>query len=180
MSTVKFSIVVAVDEKRGIGKDNNLPWRIPGDLKYFKETTTAAPEGKINAVIMGRKTWESIPEKFRPLPKRLNIVVSTNPSYQLPDGCLLVASLNAALEACQREDVHQTFVIGGAQLYETALESKDLKQIYLTRIFQDFECDRFFPEYADTFKVVTRSDTQHDNGIEYEFRILEPKRPYSS
>ena len=81
---IKFSLVVAMDEERGIGKQGTLAWRLPADLKHFKEITTEVKDmKKQNAVIMGRKTWESLPEKFRPLPQRLNIVVTTQPNYVL-------------------------------------------------------------------------------------------------
>lgn len=79
----RLTIIVAVTKANGIGQNGQLPWRLSKELKYFAQVTSNAPEGKRNAVIMGRNTWESIPPKFRPLPKRLNIVVSRNPNYNL-------------------------------------------------------------------------------------------------
>jgi dihydrofolate reductase len=172
---MKFSIVVAVDLELGIGKNNNLPWRLPGDMKFFKTLTSTAAEGKRNAVIMGRKTWESLPSKSKPLPNRLNIVVSTQSDYQLPEDVLLADSLEKALELAEAESaVDQTFVIGGAQIYETAIDDPNVDKIYLTEVYGSFDCDKFFPEYEDDFKVVSKSDAQFENELEYTFIILEP------
>ena len=91
-----FSIIVAADEARGIGRLGDLPWKLPGDMAYYKRTTTAAPEGQQNAVIMGRKTFESIPRKFRPLKQRLNIVVTRNAAFA-EEGSVRASSLAQAL-----------------------------------------------------------------------------------
>ena len=81
---IRFDIVVAADEQRGIGKDNDLPWHLPGDLTHFKRTTTrAVAEGMSNAVVMGRKTWESVPPRYRPLKNRVNVVLSRRDSLEL-------------------------------------------------------------------------------------------------
>src|SRR3990172_2849902 len=127
---MKFSIIAAADKKMGIGIGNKLPWKLAGDLKYFSETTTKASPGKMNAVIMGRKTWESLPEKHRPLAGRLNVVLSRN-ELPLPDGVLRASSLDDAFEklsapprhegGLRRADVDEVFVIGGASLDEQAI-----------------------------------------------------------
>ena len=117
-----FSIVVAFDEKNGIGKNNDLAWRLSSDLKHFKEITTQTKDpAKKNAVIMGRKTWDSLPEKFKPLPGRLNVILSRNLSIHihLP---LVYAELDAALNALSvMEDIEEIFVIGGAQIFSHAI-----------------------------------------------------------
>ena len=174
---MKFSIVVAVDRELGIGKDNNLPWRLPGDMKFFKNVTSSAASGKRNAVIMGRKTWESLPPKSKPLPNRLNLVVSTQESYELPEGTLLSNSLDVALKQCTEDpSLEQVFVIGGGELYKSAISHSALMdKLYLTEVYGSFGCDKFFPEYKDRFKLVSSSDTQFENGIEYSFKIFEPK-----
>ena len=173
---MKFSIVVVVDRNLGIGKDNNLPWRLPGDMKFFKSLTSNSAEGKRNAVIMGRKTWESLPPKSRPLPNRLNVVVSTQNSYELPEGCKLASSLSDALKICESElAIDQTFVIGGAELYKNSISDSSLDRLYLTEVYGSYDCDKFFPPYADRFKLISTSDTQFENGIEYSFKIFEPK-----
>lgn len=124
------SLIVACTGKGGIGKDGQLPWRLPGDMAYFKRVTTggsAADAGtgeKLNAVIMGRKTWDSIPAKFRPLAGRVNVVLSRNPgALGLPADVLGATSLPAALSAVDnRADIDQCFIIGGAEVYREALE----------------------------------------------------------
>lgn len=172
---MKFSIVVAVDLELGIGKNNALPWRLPGDMKFFKNLTSSAAEGKRNAVIMGRKTWESLPSKSKPLPNRVNIVVSTQKDYQLPEGSFLADSLTKALEIADGDSsIEQAFVIGGAEIYKTAMDDPNLDKLYLTEVYGSFDCDKFFPEYDDQFKVVSKSDAQFENDIEYTFIILEP------
>ncbi len=171
---MKFSIVVAVDEKLGIGKDNTLPWRIPADLKMFKTITTRSRNGKPNAVIMGRKTWDSLPPKVKPLPDRINIVVSRQRDLALPDGVLLSPSLDEALRKCDSLEVSEAFVLGGSQLFDLALGHSDLEFVYLTEIYADFACDVFFPEYRGKFTTQSSSDMQVENGVEYKFKVLEP------
>ena len=95
-----FHVIVAHDLNRGIGIDNKIPWHLPVDMAYFKKTTTTATAGKKNAVIMGRKTWDSIPEKFRPLPDRINIVLSK--SVTEVDGALVAHSFDNALQQCEQ------------------------------------------------------------------------------
>lgn len=172
---MSFSIVVAVDEKLGIGKDNQLPWRIPSDLKHFRKITSTAPEGSRNAVIMGRKTWESLPEKSKPLPNRLNIVLTSQSDYSLPFGVVLANSLEQASKLAQEAGVHDTFVIGGGEIYKAAVESAELDKIYLTELTGSFDCDKFFPEYKSRFEAISTSDTQSDNGIDFRFKVLQRK-----
>ena len=127
--------VVACDEKQCIGKENQLPWHISEDLQHFKHVT----QGGI--VIMGRKTWESLPEKFRPLPGRQNIVVSRDPAYKA-HGADLAGSLEGALALAGGAE--EVFVIGGEQLYRAALPFAD--RLYLTEVELEPEADAFFPE----------------------------------
>jgi len=126
--TKPLSLIVACTSEGGIGNGGELPWRIPGDMAYFKRITTDPSEpagagGRLNAVVMGRKTWESIPAKFRPLPNRVNVVLSRNPAaLDLPAGVLRAASIEDALAAVEnRADIDQCFVIGGAEVYKQAL-----------------------------------------------------------
>jgi|TARA_B110000967_G_scaffold210062_1_gene270122 dihydrofolate reductase/thymidylate synthase len=177
-STRDFQVVVAATAgEMGIGLDGTLPWRLPKDMAYFKALTSQVDEpGKKNAVVMGRKTWESIPPKFRPLPGRVNVVLSrsgslreasgdTNsipngngdtPCETLPEGVLLRASLDEALEFLgseeMRKEVERVFVIGGAQVYAEALGSPKCTAVHLTEVtppvaFPDlFKCDAFLPK----------------------------------
>ena len=130
-----ISLIAAVARNRVIGKDNQLLWHLPEDMQYFREITRGKP------VIMGRKTWESLPDAFRPLPGRHNIVVSRNPSYLAP-GATLAGSLEEAIRKAG-DDV-EVFVIGGAELYRQALPLA--QKLYLTEIDQDFEGDACFPD----------------------------------
>ncbi|MFZ4534971.1 dihydrofolate reductase [Propionivibrio sp.] len=133
-----ISLIAAVARNRVIGKDNQLLWHLPEDMRHFRETTRGKP------VIMGRKTWESLPDSFRPLPGRHNIVVSRNPGYEVP-GATLVGSLEEAIG--KAGSANEVFVIGGAELYRQALALAD--RLYLTEIAQDFTGDAFFPEVLD-------------------------------
>jgi len=151
MSLPEFSCVVAVDLENGIGFNGDLPWpRIPADMGFFKRLTEG--ESNNNVVIMGRKTWESIPAKFRPLPKRNNIVLSKTLSltsetfstklYFCRDG------LTKALELAASLNAPETFVIGGGEIYKEAVNHPNCRQIFLTRIMEKFPADVFFPDIA--------------------------------
>jgi len=128
-----MNIIVAVCKGGGIGKDGKIPWKIKKDLEWFKKETT---RGEKNAVIMGRKTWESLP--FKPLPDRKNIVLS---SLSLPD-VECVKSFEEALKIVKEYD--NIYVIGGEKVYKEALKHKLLKYVYITYIYESFPCDRFF------------------------------------
>ena len=142
---MKLAIIAAVARNRGIGKAGALPWHLPEDLKRFQRLTTG------HAVLMGRKTFESI---GRPLPKRRNVVVT---SRSIP-GIETYPSLSAALEALA--DQEKVFVIGGGKVYARLLKKAD--EIYLTFLNRDVEADTFFPEFhrllADEFKEVHREE----------------------
>jgi dihydrofolate reductase len=135
---VKISIIVAVSENGVIGRDGGLPWRLSGDLKRFKQVTMG------HTVIMGRRTWESI---GRPLPGRRMIVVSRQPDYEvdLPEICS-APSLDEALQAAKFAGDAEAFIIGGAELYRTALPKAD--RLYLTRVRAEVAGDTFFPQIA--------------------------------
>jgi dihydrofolate reductase len=130
-----ISFVVAMDKKRLIGSGNALPWRLPKDVKRFRDVTMGHP------VIMGRKTYESIPIKFRPLPGRHNIVLTGNRDYS-PGGCTVVHSMDEALAAAG--DVDEVMIGGGAELYAQLLSK--VHRIYLTTVDGTFDGDVYFPE----------------------------------
>ncbi len=157
-------IISAIQKKdRGIGYNNDLLYHIPQDMKRFRELTTGT------VVIMGRKTWESLPEKFRPLPHRINIVISRNTDYRL-DGALLASSFENALEIAQMYN-KEIFVIGGSSLYEAGLPFAD--KLHLTIIDGDKDADTFFPEYKDIFtKVLEREHHTSDDGVIFDFVTL--------
>jgi dihydrofolate reductase len=173
-----FDIVVAVDSRHGIGKNGALPWQLPGDMAFFRKLTTGihAP-GKRNAVVMGRKTWESIPPRFRPLKDRLNVVITRQPSLTVPSGVIVAESLDDALSAADREDIEGVFLIGGGAVYTEAVGHPSLQRIYWTEVRADFGCDTFFPRLSEDFVHMRQQDSEVlcENGIEYVFTVYERK-----
>ena len=171
-----FNIVVAIDSNLGIGKNGSLPWHIPGDMQHFKELTTMTVDSrKKNAVILGRKTWESLPAKFRPLPERLNVVVTRNSALALPDGVIRASNLHDVFLAIDKKEfgdkIETVYVIGGGEIFKEAVKNPQCKKIYLTQIRKQFDCDVFFPEFRDEFKETLTSPPFSENGIEYHFAI---------
>lgn len=169
-----FALVVAISKNKGIGKNGKLPWEISADMKHFKQLTlTGLCE---NSVIMGRNTWESIPEKFRPLVKRKNIVIS---STLQSEKCVVVRTFEEALANASGN----IFVIGGTQVFNQALSPEFVqycKQIYITRIAQSIECDVFFPdpspdifheEFLSGFSLVKVSKTFVEKDLVYDFAL---------
>ena len=140
-TSLPLSLIAALAENRVIGIDNSMPWHLPGDFKYFKTTTLGKP------IIMGRKTWDSL---GRPLPGRLNLVVSRQQGLQL-DGAEVYTSLEAALLRAEQwaneQGVDELMLIGGAQLYGQALERDLVSRMYLTRVELEPEGDAWFPEF---------------------------------
>lgn len=156
---MRLSLIAAVGRGREIGRGNDLLWRTREDQLHFKHTTMGHP------VVMGRKTWESLPEKFRPLPGRRNIVVSRNAQFAA-SGAEVVDSLDAALALAG--DVPQVFVVGGAQLYALALPRVD--QLVLTEIDATFEADVFFPAWdRSAFEETAREAHVDAEGRPYAF-----------
>jgi len=176
-SATSFSLIVAHDQELGIAKNNQLPWRIPQDLKHFREvTTTVSDNGLKNAVLMGRKTWDSIPSKQRPLPKRLNIILTRqdNADFSGPD-VLVARDFEEAIAKAQQLPCENCFVIGGAEVYRQALNSPAFKRLYTTEIMGTFDCDVFFPDYASLFSLLEQSDWMHDQSITFRFCTYEKK-----
>src|SRR5689334_5805891 len=132
-----ISLIAALTENRVIGRNNDLPWHLPDDMKYFMQTT------KEHYVIMGRKNYDSIPEKFRPLPNRFNIVVTRQKNFEAP-GCTVVNSIDEALNIAHANHQMEVFIIGGAEIYKQGLPLAT--RLYLTEIKTELEGDTFFPE----------------------------------
>lgn len=169
-----FDIVVALDSKRGIGKHNSLPWKLSGDLKYFKQVTSDAADGKRNAVIMGRKTWESIPEKRRPLAGRQNVVLTWQAHYELSEGVLKAGDLNEALDLLDGDEtIDKLFVIGGAQVYDQAIKHPRCQRLYVTEIEAQFDCDRFLGQFPERFTVQSRRESEPEGEVRYAFVVYE-------
>jgi dihydrofolate reductase len=138
-----FDIVVAADLDWGIGKNNSLPWpKLRGDLQHFKRTTSTASEGRRNAIVMGRKTWASKEVAGKPLPNRLNVVV-TRGALEVPAGVIVAHAIDDALAV---EGVETIFVVGGAVLLLAVIDRPDLRYVYLTRIEQRYSCDTWMPD----------------------------------
>ncbi len=171
MSQPGLEIVVAVDCNGGIGREGRLPWHLPADLAQFRRLTTACSlPGRRNAVLMGRKTWLSLPAAFRPLPRRLNVVVSAGGLELRAEEALLARSLSQALaQADALPEIERRFVIGGARLYAAALAEARCGVVHLTRIDADFACDVFFPPLPPAFQVTCCTPWQEDAGYALRF-----------
>ncbi|KAK7283510.1 hypothetical protein RIF29_13072 [Crotalaria pallida] len=147
-----YQVVVAATQDMGIGKDGKLPWRLPSDLKFFKEITVKTSDpGKKNAVVMGRKTWESIPNAFRPLSGRLNVVLTRSGSFDIAtaENVVMCASMSSALELLASSpyslSIEKVFVIGGGQIFREALNAPECEAIHITEIQTSIECHTFMP-----------------------------------
>jgi len=161
---MKISLIAAVAQNRVIGKNNDLPWHLPDDMKYFMQTT------KGHHCIMGRKNYQSIPEKFRPLPNRTNIVVTRQNKFNAP-GCIVVNSIEEALKITETHNEPETFIIGGAEIYASSLAAADL--LYLTEIKADIEGDTHFPEFKPSeWKEISRQHHPADERHLYAFDFV--------
>jgi len=156
-----ISAVVAIAENNAIGKNNQLLWHLPNDLKHFRQITSG------HTVIMGRKTYDSV---GRPLPNRRNIII-TRQKIAIP-GCEVVGSVNEAIALCAGED--EVFIVGGAEIYKLAMPKTD--RIYLTIVHQAFEADAYFPQIDDKQWVETQREdhgTDEKHSIPYSFITLQ-------
>ncbi|MGE8686339.1 MAG: dihydrofolate reductase [Achromobacter sp.] len=158
--SARLTLIVAYSTNRAIGRDNALPWKLPGDLAHFKRSTLGRP------IIMGRKTWDSL---GRPLPGRSNIVISRNPGFAA-EGATVVPTLQAAIDACGGVD--EAFVIGGAQIYAQALPLA--RRVLATEVRADVEGDAFFPLLPSfQWKETAREPQPAENGYDYDFVTYE-------
>lgn len=173
-----ISIIAAIGKNRELGKDNKLLWHIPGDFKRFKELTSG------HVVIMGRKTYESLPEKFRPLPNRVNIVITRNSkvtilerSYRDSNSQVLVChSIEEAIQKAKSYKLQITsfevFIIGGASIYQQGIKYAD--KLYLTLIDKTYpDADAFFPDYKVFNKIIFEKSHQKDK---YYYKFIELKK----
>jgi dihydrofolate reductase len=169
-----FAIVVAADAHGGIGQGGTLPWRLPGELSYFKRLTSAAPTGQRNAVVMGRKTYASVAPKFRPLAGRLNVVLSRDPAHRV-EGALAARSLDEALAHTDADaEVAQVFVIGGGAVYRDALSHPRCGRVYLTRVHASFACDTFLAPLSPRFTLAASDGPHQEGALTYTFEVHEP------
>ncbi len=161
------SIIVAIANNNAIGKDNDLLWHLPADMKFFRETTTG------HHIITGRKNYESIPEKFRPLKDRTNIIVTRNNSLDYP-GSLITHSIEEAIELAKKTNETEAFIIGGGEIYRQSMNLAD--RLYITHVDTEFpDADTFFPELNDDWKIITERKQPADDKNQYNmtFRVYE-------
>ena len=164
MNQSRISIIAALGHDRVIGKDNGLLWHLPGDLKRFKELTSGHP------VIMGRKTWESLPEKYRPLPGRTNIVVTRSGWYEAASAQTVFSFPEALSHAKEAEGSEEIYVIGGGEIYRAALPFAS--RLYLTLVDDSTPGTVTFPEYPDFTNELAR-EAHEENGVKFEWVTLE-------
>jgi len=165
---MKIAMIAAVAENGVIGKNNDLVWSLPNDMKYFMNTT------KGHYIILGRKNYDSLPPKFRPLPNRTNVVVTRQKELVL-EGAHVVHTLEDALDFCRTNNQEKIFVIGGGQIYEQALPFTDT--LYITEIHHSFEGDTYFPEIdMSEWKEVSREPHETDERHLYPFDFVIYKR----
>lgn len=165
---MKLSLVVAIALNGAIGKDGDLLWHLPADMAYFKKITTG------HHVLMGRKTWESIPLKFRPLPDRVNLVVSAQHNIDISGG-FGFSDLNDAIDFAEEQGEEELMIIGGGQIYKRTISFADV--LYITRVMKEFpEADTFFPtisplEWEKKSELFLKADEK--NSIDMCFEVWE-------
>jgi dihydrofolate reductase len=140
---MKISLIVAMGKNREIGRNNDLMWHLGEDMRFFKRTTLR------HYIIMGRKNFESIPAKYRPLPERINIIISRNADYMYEE-CYTCTSLDEALELARDNGEEKVFIIGGGQIYKMAMDAQVVNEMYITHVNASFDnADVFFPEFDE-------------------------------
>lgn len=168
---MQISMIAAVAENFVIGKDNDLVWRLPDDMKFFMQKTTG------HHVIMGRKNFESLPPKYRPLPNRTNIIITRQEHYKA-EGAHVVHSLQEALVIAHKNDEPETFIIGGGEIYKLGLDIADT--MYITEIHEKFDGDAFFPEFDKSkWNEIERIPHQVDEKHKYPFDFVTYKKKLS-
>ena len=159
-------IVAVAKSNNGIGKNNDLLWRLPGDMKFFREQTTGFP------IITGRKNYESIPEKFRPLPNRENIII-TRQKIDYPNA-FVCNSLKAGLELAKKKNNEKIYIIGGGQIYKQCLEQNLVNKMLITWVEADVEADVYFPSFdMDKWKVSMEKKNNPDDKNPYKYTFTE-------
>lgn len=155
-----ISIIAAIGKNRELGKNGELIWRIPEDMRHFKEVTNGHP------VIMGRKTFESI---GKPLPGRNNIIITRNVDYAAP-GCIIVQSIEKAIKEAKKRNQEEIFIIGGGEIYKLAMPLTD--RLYLTIVDASADADTYFPSFDD-FLLIERKEIKTKSGLSISFQIYQ-------
>lgn len=164
--------ILACDIKGGIGKNGRIPWYIPYDLQHFKTITSSSPLNTINVVIMGRNTWFSLPHK--PLKNRINIIITSKPELiEHMQNVYCSSSLDEALKIIQniQSQIHNVFVIGGSKLYNETFKHALCKKVYITHIFDSYDCDAFINLNIinKVYTLVREGSINNFNGVQYTF-----------
>lgn len=174
-------LICAICENNGIGNKGDLPWKLRKEMAFFTRMTSKTKEASCqNAVVMGRNTWESIPNKYKPLANRLNVVISKSTS-DFPEGIQCYTSVTEALKRLQGdESLEAIWIIGGYNIYKEAIDKKLCDKLFLTKIKKRFECDTFFPEFPQSeYQIISHEDVaqeeQEENGIRYQYEVHERK-----
>lgn len=197
MSPKLVIIVAALKPKYGIGHNGKMPWRLKQEMAYFRETTVRAPPGHINAVLMGSTTWESIPQQYRPLPGRINAVLSRKAQNTVdPDSVVRASSVDAALRLCQEHasalnrKLYRVFVMGGAQVYNALVHDPRVSHLLITEIscsgeqpemdtYLYFPLDREWQQMGhqelQEFVAQLLPQRQVENKFQYEFQLWQRK-----
>lgn len=163
-----ISLIAAVSKNFVIGKNNDLPWHLPDDMKYFMQTT------KKHHVIMGRKNYQSIPEKFRPLPNRTNLVVTRQKNFEAPN-CIVTNSINESLNIARKAGETEVFIIGGSEIYAEGI--RQAQKLYLTEIAAEIDGDTFFPTIdLNAWVELSRNHHAVDERHQYAFDFVVYKR----
>ena len=167
---MEFKIIVAIGENNEIGDGNDLLWHLPADMRYFKENTQGAD------VIMGRKTYDSIPKKYRPLPNRTNIVITRNKNYIAEKGVYICNSIKEAVEIAEKCDTTEKFIIGGGSIYEATIHFVD--KLYITKVHASFsKANTFFPKIdLNIWEEYWREDKKKDEKNPYDYSFIKYRR----
>ena len=159
-------LIVAKARNNAIGKDNDLIWRLPEDMRFFTRMTTG------HVVIMGRRNWDSIPDKYRPLSNRVNVVVTRNADFDPEDECVVFSSIEEAVIYYLEKGDRDIYIIGGGQVYEYALNKGLVDEMYVTHVDAELEGDTFFPEIdLETWEVAHIDSKETDEQHDYRFDI---------
>ena len=155
-----LTLIAATSTNNALGKDNQLVWHLPDDFKRFKILTSG------HYIIMGRKTFESFP---KPLPNRTHVIITRNKNYKAPEGCIVVSSLEKAIEICPKNE--EVFIIGGGEIYKQSIDIAD--KVELTRVHTTVDADTFFPEInPEKWEVIFEEEHTKDEKHAFDFTFL--------
>ncbi|MFA5947797.1 MAG: dihydrofolate reductase [Candidatus Gracilibacteria bacterium] len=175
MKNSKLYTIVAVEKNFGIGKKGAIPWNLKKEMSHFTNITTKVSDPKKrNGLIMGTITWLSLPEKYRPLKGRENVVLARETDNFHAEGCKVKHSFDEAIAYLKAdENIENIFVMGGASIYRQAVENLDLDGLYITHLDKDYDCDTFFPRPPEKYSKITKLGEDEEDGVKFEFKLYE-------